>query len=318
MKTNIITKATSMFYKASFALKKHSPTIMVVGGCIGTVGAAVMAVKATPKALDILEQHKKDVETITTLSKDPAFVEQHNYTEQAYKNELTGIYGKTAIELAKTYAPAVVIGGLSIAAILTSNNIMKKRNIALASAYATIDKGFKQYRGRVIERFGEVVDRELKHGVVRKEVEVEEVNENGEVTKTTKTFNIAPDEPVSPYGMYFEEYVINEQGEKVKNHKWSPNNMYNIKFLKDTESYLNKMLPIKKRIFLNEAYQLLGRPKTKAGQMVGWFYDEECPTGDNFISFGLPADEELDDYIYNDDFAILLDFNVDGNIWESM
>lgn len=72
-----------------------------------------------------------------------------------------------------------MLGGLSITAILTSNNILRKRNIALAAAYTALDKSFKEYRGRVIERFGKELDRELKYNIKAKEVEETVVSEDG-------------------------------------------------------------------------------------------------------------------------------------------
>lgn len=324
MKADIINKATRFFYKAGFTLKKHSPTILVVGGCIGTVGAAVLAVKETPKALDILEEHKKKVEQINECHNDPEFVETYNYTDKAYKNELTGVYGKTALELAKTYAPAVIVGTLSITAILTSSNILKKRNMALASAYAVVDKGFKQYRSNVVERFGEQVDRELKYGLKRKEVTVEEIDENGETQVVTKEMIIADNEKVAgPYSEFFEKYnvVINEKGEKVKelNPKWTNSNVYNLQFLQNTETYLNKLLKVKGVIFYNEARDLVGFKRTKQGQSDGWIYDPSIPENEKQISFGLvKGSDNYDDYLYNEDCAILLDFNAQPNVWDNM
>ena len=65
---------------------------------------------------------------------------------------------------------------------------------------------------------------------------------------------------------------------------------------------------------------MLGIPKTKAGQVVGWVYDPEHPVGDNYVDFGLfDLDRErVRRFVNGDERNILLDFNVDGNIWELM
>ena len=89
------------------------------------------------------------------------------------------------------YGPSVVLGGLSITAILTSNNILRKRNIALAAAYTAVDKSFKEYRGRVIERFGKELDRELKYNIKAKEVEETVVSEDGTEVVEKKTIELA-------------------------------------------------------------------------------------------------------------------------------
>ena len=78
------------------------------------------------------------------------------------------VYVQTGMKFAKLYGPSVILGALSITSILASNNILRKRNVALSAAYAAIDKGFKEYRSRVIERFGEEVDRELKYNLKAK------------------------------------------------------------------------------------------------------------------------------------------------------
>ena len=72
------------------------------------------------------------------------------------------------LKLVKLYIPAVALGTLSIASILASNNILRKRNVALAAAYATVDKTFKEYRNRVIERFGDQDDKELRYNIKAK------------------------------------------------------------------------------------------------------------------------------------------------------
>ena len=66
---------------------------------------------------------------------------------------------------------------------------------------------------------------------------------------------------------------------------------------------------------------MLGIPKTAAGQIVGWVYDEEHPIGDNFIDFGIYDDkrnEQVRDFVNGRERSILLDFNVDGNILGSL
>ena len=90
-------------------------------------------------------------------------------------------------------------------------------------------------------------------------------------------------------------------------------------FIKAQEHYANDLLRAKKRLFLNEVYEMLGLPRTKAGQIVGWVYDLDNPKCDNYVDFGLFSDN----LGYSDDAdgfnpAILLDFNVDGNVWDSM
>ena len=124
---------------------------------------------------------------------------------------------------------------------------------------------------------------------------------------------------VSGYARFFEKYTMDEDGNSVLNPHWESNNEYNLMFLKAQEKYANDLLRAKKRLFLNDVYDMLGLPPTKAGQVVGWVYDAEHPIGDNYVDFGLYADNlSYSDFANGFEPAILLDFNVDGNIWELM
>ena len=165
-KAEIVKSVNGLFSKTSFQLKKHSPEILVVAGVIGVVTSAVMACKATTKVNEILDKTKEDVEAIHKCEEDESMKEQ--YSSEDAKKDLTIVYAQTGVKFAKLYGPSVVLGALSITSILASNNILRKRNVALGAAYAAIDKGFKEYRNRVIERFGEEVDRELKYNLKAK------------------------------------------------------------------------------------------------------------------------------------------------------
>ena len=87
-------------------------------------------------------------------------------------------------------------------------------------------------------------------------------------------------------------------------------------FLKDQQRYANDILKSKGHLFLNEVYDMLSIPRTKAGQVVGWIYDEKHPVGDNFVDFGIYDiyNERARDFVNGYERTILLDFNVDGNI----
>ena len=113
--------------------------------------------------------------------------------------------------------------------------------------------------------------------------------------------------------------MLFRSGNSILNPHWESNNEYNLMFIKAQERYANDLLKAKKRVFLNEVYEMLGLPRTKAGQIVGWVYNPENPKGDNYIDFGLYSDNlSYSDYVNGFDQAILLDFNVDGNIWDLM
>ena len=186
-KTEIMNKATKAFYKVGFTLKKHSPEILVVAGVVGTVVSAVLACRATTKVSEIMTDTKIDVDAVHKCLETQS---EEDYSREDGKKDLVIIYAKTGFELAKLYAPSVLLGVASITSILASNNILRKRNVALTAAYATLDKCFKEYRGNVVERFGEQVDRELRYAIKAKKFEETVVDEKTgkEKTRQRKVF----------------------------------------------------------------------------------------------------------------------------------
>lgn len=310
-KAEIMTKMSSTFNKVGFQLKKHSPEILVVTGVVGVVASAVMACKATTKVSAIVDKAKEDVDTIHEALDRGYTNAGEEYTLEDSKRELTRTYILTGVKFAKLYGPSVILGGLSIASILTSNNILRKRNVALAAAYATVDKGFKEYRNRVIDRFGEEVDRQLRFDIKAKEIEETVVDENGNETTVKKTVDV-----VNPSRLYSEYARIFDQ----LNPNWQDNADFNKMFLRQVENYMNDKLRVNGRVFLNEVYKELGFEPTKAGQVVGWKLDPDNPKSDNYIDFGIydVTKEGSGRFVNEYESAVVLDFNVDGNVWEDM
>lgn len=319
-KDEIMNKMSGAFNNVSFKMKKHSPEILMVAGVAGVVVSAVMACKATLKVDAIMDETKEKMDKIHKAEDDGVTESGEDYFIEDAKKDTAIVYAQTGFKLVKTYAPAVAIGTLSIASILASNNILRKRNVALAAAYATVDKSFKEYRNRVIEKFGQEVDRELKYNIKAEKVPTTEVDEEtGKEKKVKKNAFVVNPSDVSGYARFFEKYTVDEDGNSILNPHWEPNNEYNIMFIKAQENYANDLLRAKKRLFLNDVYEMLGLPRTKAGQVVGWVYDKDNPVGDNYVDFGLYTDNlSYSDFANGLDPAILLDFNVDGNIWEMM
>ena len=303
-KAEIMNKMSRNLHKFGFKFKKHSPEILAVAGVVGIVASGVMACKASTKLSGVIE------ETTEQLNQVHDYVEQNGYsdkyTEEDSKKDTAIIYTQTAVKLVKLYGPAVILGTLSITAMLTSNKILRKRNIALAAAYTTVDKAFKDYRGRVIERFGEELDRELKYNLKAKEIEEVVTDENGEETTVKKTVKAMNPNDISEYARFFDESCSS----------WNKSQFHNQMFLKQQQNYANDLLKSQGYLFLNDVYKMLGMDVAPYGQVVGWIYDEKNPVGDNFVDFGLYDlnDEAKRLFINGRERTILLDFNVDGNI----
>lgn len=307
-KGKFMTKLTQSAHVFGYKVKKHSPEILVVAGIAGLVTSGVMACKATLKVNEVLDESKENIDKIHVATEKGVTEAGEKYTQEDSKKDLAIVYVQTGVKFVKLYGPAVALGALSIASILTSNNIMRKRNMALAAAYTAVDKGFKEYRGRVVERFGKELDRELRHNIKAKEVEETVVNEDGTESVVKKTINVADPNAYSAYSIVFDD----------GNPGWDKDPELTKFFLIQTQNYANDLLRTRKHLFLNEVYDMLGAQRTKAGQEVGWVYDEEHPIGDNFVDFGIfdIYKPKARDFVNGYERVIVLDFNVDGVISE--
>lgn len=301
-KNEIVKKASSALGKVNIKLRKHSPELLIAAGVVGTVVSTVLACKATTKLSTILDESKGNIETIHKCENDKEMEER--YSQEDAKKDLTIVYIQTGVKIAKLYAPAVVLGTISIAGIVASNNILRKRNVALAAAYATVDKSFKEYRSRVVERFGDDVDKELRYNIKAKKIEeMIKDPESGKEKKSKTTVNVAAP-TVDDYARFFD---------KTCRH-YEENMNYNLMLLRSQQQLANDKLVADGFLFLSDVYDMLGITRTKMSQSVGWIYKPDGNSnGDNFVDFGvMVVKRETEDGGYED--AILMNFNVDGPI----
>ena len=301
-------KMIRMYNNSKNVVQKHSPEILAGVGVVGVVASTVMACKATMKLNDILEESKETRDKIREVESNPRYEEQ--YSHEDAKKDLTINYAQTGLKIAKLYAPAVILGSASLGCLLASNDILRKRNAALSAAYMTVDKSFKEYRQRVVDRFGEEVEKEIRYNIKAEEVTSTVVAEDGSETTVTETVKTMDPNLYSDYAKFFDE----------ASPYWQKDPEYNFMFLKSQQQYATDLLRARGRLFLNEVYDMLGIEKTKAGQIVGWVYNPENPIGDNFVDFGIfdMSKERVRAFVNGYEPNILLDFNVDGNIWDLM
>lgn len=301
-KNEIVKKASSALGKVNIKLRKHSPELLIAAGVVGTVVSTFLACKATTKLSTILDESKGNIETIHKCENDKEMEER--YSQEDAKKDLAIVYIQTGVKIAKLYAPAVVLGTISIAGIVASNNILRKRNVALAAAYATVDKSFKEYRSRVVERFGADVDKELRYNIKAKKIEeMIKDPESGKEKKSKTTVNVAAP-TVDDYARFFD---------KTCRH-YEENMNYNLMLLRSQQQLANDKLVADGFLFLSDVYDMLGITRTKMSQSVGWIYKPDGNSnGDNFVDFGvMVVKRETEDGGYED--AILMNFNVDGPI----
>ena len=304
--SEVMNKIAGFASRAMFQCKKHSPEILAVGGVVSIVASTVFACKATTKVSTIINDAKDDIQDVHACLENPKF--KDSYSVEDSKKDLTIIYAKTGVQLIKIYAPAVIFGVAGIGMLLTSNGILRSRCAATAAAYATLDKVHNDYRKRVVDRFGEEVDRELRYNIKAQEIEETVVDEKGKEKKVKKTVKVVdPDAVTGVHTRIFDEYCTG----------WEKDKNYNQLFLRSQERYCNDLLVARGHLFLNEVYDLLGMQKTEEGNIVGWLYDLHNPNLNNHVSFGIYEnmdDPNVREFINGNERSIILSFNPDGVI----
>lgn len=308
MKTELISTLSRSFHKVGFKFKKHSPEILAVTGIVGIVTSAVMACKATTKVNDIVNEAKETVDKIhESVGKGLHTSDGEEYTEEVAKKDLTIVYAQTGLKFVKLYGPSVALGIASIVCMLGSNHILRKRNLALAAALTNVATSFKEYRGRLVDRFGKDVDRELRFGIKAKEVEETVVDKDGNETTVTKTVEVV--DPNTAHSLYSIVFCEGNTG-------WTRNAELNKVFLIQQQNWANDKLKMNGVLTLNEVYDMVGAPRTAYGQIAGWVWTEDGTIGDNFVDFGLfdVNNEKACDFINGREKSIILDFNCIGNI----
>ena len=310
MKTELVNKVTRSLHKVGFKLKKHSPEILVVTGVIGVVTSTVMACKATTKVNDIVTESKETIDKIhDCVGKGLHTSDGEEYTQEVANKDLAIVYTQTAWKFVKLYGPSVLLGAASIGCMVGSNRILRKRNVALAAALTTVEKSFKDYRGRVIDRFGKDLDRELRFGIKAKEIKEKVIDENGNETTVTKTVEVV--DPNTAHSLYSIVFCEGNTG-------WTKNAELNKAFLIQQQNWANEKLRLRGYLTLNEVYEMVGAPTTAYGQIAGWVYTEDSSVGDNFVDFGIfdVTNEKACDFVNGRERSIILDFNCIGNILE--
>ena len=319
--TKLTAPVSAGFSKVKFTAVKYSPEICLVLG-IGTgIATVVSACKATLKADDILNQLEEEKGRIEIATKE-AEEKGKDYTEKDKNKDMSIAYAHAAAGFIKLYGSTIVLGAISGGLIVCSYGIMRKRNLGLIAAYKALDNGFKRYRARTVEKFGEDVDRELASGVTKKKVMVKDADpETGEVKaekQEVSTIDEAMLEDPSNYDRIFARGIASACT------SYDPNT--NESFLEGMEAYFTHLLQTRGYVFLNEVYRKLGYPDTSSGQIVGWILDYADPNyRSKRVSFGNKARVYCDggDYVHSTgriepsyvESGYYLTFNVDGVIW---
>lgn len=307
--SKVSTSAAKFAGKAEFTIKKNSPEILLGAGIVGFVGTIVLACRATCRADEVLEFHRrkiKDIEDAKEIADaDPEG--EMSYDIEIYRQDKAIRYLKTTGNLAKLYAPTVAVGALSLACILTSRNIMQKRYLGVVAAYNGLSAAFEEYRKRVRDEYGEGLDKHFRYGTTYEELPV--YDENGKKTKEKEQVEKTETEMVMPTDdscRFFDS----------SNPNWDKNPTFSMMWLRGQQNILNDILHTRGHVFLNEVYDALGFHHTPQGAVLGWIDGE----GDNCIDFGLydQNKENVRRFVNGVDNVIMLEFNHDGVIWDKI
>jgi hypothetical protein len=283
--------------------KKNSPHIFFAGGMIGIAGSTFLACRATLKLEKTVDEIKDDFDILHKLHAGDVEVEGktiQKYTDDEYRKALLVVYGKSGLKVAKLYGPSILLGSASIAALTGSHVQLTRRNSALSATLALVTQAYDEYRARVREEVGEKRELELYRDI--RDVEIE--NEKGK----KETVQVAQSTGGSIYARWFDE----------RSYCWEPHPETNKIALSAKQNYFNQRLNVYGHVFLNEVYDALGLERSPAGSQVGWLKDGGPDnTGDGYIDFGLFELRNMD-FNMGREFSILLDFNVDGVIWDKI
>lgn len=199
---------------AKLFFNRNGSTILTCIGGVGVVATSIMAVKATPKALYLLEQAKEEKgEELTVVEK--------------------------IVTAGPSYIPAIVTGAATIACIFGANTLSRRNQAALASAYALLDRSYKEYKAKIKDIYGEDGERQVREAIV-----VDKYEDEGF-------------EPATDKILFYEEFSS----------RYFEATMSQVL---TAEYLLNRKLILFDGVRLNDFYEWLGIEPIAAGEVLGW------------------------------------------------
>lgn len=221
-------------------ISKRSPEILTGLAIAGGVSTVILAVKATPKAMQLLEEAEQSKRDVIT---DEGRIDIPEEECRLTKKEVI----KTAW---KPYIPAAITGAISIACVIGSRSVSARRNAALATAYQLSEAALSEYKDKVVETIGEVKEREIQEEIAKDRVEKHPVQVEN-IFETGKGDTL------------FLEYYSG---------RWFKSSINAVEAAKNT---INARLNSYDYVSLNEFYEELGLAGTGLGNDLGWnrYYD---------------------------------------------
>lgn len=293
---------TTAFYTGVARISKHAPTILSITASAGVIATGYLAWKAGTRFEDV---EGRDWDRRKECLKNADIIPDEDVPKIERKNRILFI-----LDTVRTVAPAAIVGAATITMIYFSNSISKKRLAAMGAAYATLQTAFDGYKRTMVEALGkESVEKILKPKLPNVGKSAEEIlsSDNKSDAANVSDAVVNSLKALSPYAR-----IIAEESSTC----WDPNEDYTSQNLAAVQLWANRRLERKGHLFLNEVFDQLGLSRTREGAVVGWLKNGD---GDNYVSFG-----DFDASIYrvpSDDYTrvdsnFIVDFNVDGVIWD--
>lgn len=293
--------------KLGLQVSKRSPELCMVGAGVCFLGAIVAASHATTKVEEILNEWNDKIEDIEFALKEPEIVESGKYTPEDAKKDKMIVYCQTGANLIKNYALTAALFASGTAFMLSSYKIMSARYSTLLGAYTALQGLFEKYRQNVRNDLGEEKDLDFLYSRETAKLELESTDKRGKVIKKVGDVKVMSGDPTqySPYARFFDESCS----------QWKKDHEYNLTYLVHQQAYMNARFNSVGHVFLNEVYDALGIPRTTAGALVGWVKGN----GNDYIDFGIFTGFAPNrNFVNGYERVILLDFNVDGLIYDKI
>lgn len=296
---------TTAYYTGMARISKHAPTILSVTASIGVVATGYLAWQAGTR-FEYCEGRDWDRRKECIRNADQIADEDVRKIEM--KNRILFI-----LDTAYTCAPAVIVGAATIASVYFSNSISKKRLAAVGAAYAVLQNAFDGYKKSMVTALGEeTVAQITRLKLPNHDKTAEEILSSDNKSDAANVVDavIASMHDLSPYAR-----IISEESSNC----WDTSEDYTSENLSAIQLWANRRLERKGHLFLNEVFDQLGLSRTREGAVVGWIKNSEV--GDGYVSFG---DFDANTYrVPSDDYSrvdtnFIIDFNVDGMIWDKI
>lgn len=294
---------TTTFHTGMARISKHAPTILSVAASAGVVATGYLAWRAGTRFEDC---EGRDWERRKECIRNADQIADEDVRKIEMKNRILFI-----LDTVYTCAPAAIVGAATITMIYFSNSISKKRLAAVGAACTALQTAFDSYKKTMVNALGEeTVEKITRPKLPNYDKSAEEIlsSDNKSDAAAVVDAVLASVADLSPYAR-----IVTEESSSC----WDTNEDYTSENIAAVQLWANRRLERKGHLFLNEVFDQLGLSRTREGAVVGWIKNSE--NGDSYVSFG-----DFNASIYrvpSDDYSrvdsnFILDFNVDGVIWD--